>query len=108
LATQLQEFSKIIFWGADGDEFVVRDVVRLEALVLPRYFRHAKINSFVRQLNMYGFQKTKHSPFRSTFRHPHFRRDAPYFPPDLATTCPPSGANSPIRPNAPTSRRNKQ
>lgn len=56
-------------------EFVIKDVEKLEEIVLPRYFRHNKINSFVRQLNMYGFHKIKHNNFKSTFRHEHFQKD---------------------------------
>lgn len=33
------------------------------------------MNSFVRQLNMYGFHKIKHNNFKSTFRHEHFQKD---------------------------------
>lgn len=32
------------------------------------------MNSFVRQLNMYGFHKTKHNNFKSTFKHPNFQK----------------------------------
>ena len=32
------------------------------------------MNSFVRQLNMYGFHKTKHNNFKSTFKHPMFQK----------------------------------
>jgi hypothetical protein len=51
---------------------VIKDCIKLEEIVLPRYFRHNKLNSFVRQLNMYGFHKIKHTACKSTFRHKHF------------------------------------
>ena len=37
------------------------------------------MNSFVRQLNMYGFHKTKHNNFKSTFKHPMFQKGKEYF-----------------------------
>jgi hypothetical protein len=47
--------------------------------VLPRYFRHNKINSFIRQLNMYGFHKSRADHSKSVFSHPLFLRDREYF-----------------------------
>ncbi|KAH8921930.1 hypothetical protein BT69DRAFT_1263975 [Atractiella rhizophila] len=47
----------IIRWSANGDSFIVRQQERLRVEVLPNFFKHAKLESFVRQLNMYGFKK---------------------------------------------------
>lgn len=40
----------------DGKSFEVKDPKRLEAEVLPRYYRHGHFTSFVRQLNFYNFK----------------------------------------------------
>jgi hypothetical protein len=42
----------------DGSAFEVKDPKKLEAEVLPKYFRHSRFQSFVRQLNFYNFKKT--------------------------------------------------
>ena len=41
----------------DGLSFHVKDPARLEKEVLPKYFRHSRFQSLVRQLNFYDFKK---------------------------------------------------
>ena len=90
----MEEYQKIVYWSANGLEFIIKDVVKFEEIVLPRYFRHKKMNSFVRQLNMYGFHKMKHNHFKSTFKHEFFQKDRQYSSPYLET-CSPSSKGSP-------------
>jgi hypothetical protein len=40
----------------DGKSFEVIDPKRLEEEVLPRFFRHASFQSFLRQLNFYAIK----------------------------------------------------
>jgi heat shock transcription factor 1 len=72
---QSDEFSKIIFWAPSGREFVIKDVNKFQQIVLPRFFRHSKMNSFIRQLNMYGFHKSRADHSKSVFSHPLFLKD---------------------------------
>ncbi|XP_039264739.1 heat shock factor protein-like isoform X2 [Styela clava] len=44
-------------WNEAGTSFIVKDQVQFSKIVLPKYFKHNKFASFVRQLNMYGFRK---------------------------------------------------
>lgn len=56
---------------------MIKDVSKFQQVVLPRYFRHSKMNSFIRQLNMYGFHKSRNELTKSVFSHPLFHRDRP-------------------------------
>lgn len=72
------QHSEYIAWQPSGDAFLIKKVDGLQEHVLPRFFKHSNLQSFVRQLNMYGFSKTSHDPSHREFRHPNFlkgRRD---------------------------------
>ncbi|XP_072364071.1 heat shock factor protein 1 isoform X4 [Scyliorhinus torazame] len=49
--------NELICWSASGNSFHVFDQGRFAKEVLPKYFKHNNMASFVRQLNMYGFRK---------------------------------------------------
>ncbi|KAJ9475130.1 Heat shock transcription factor [Pseudozyma hubeiensis] len=74
--------SDLISWGSSGTVFSVANPAEFSRLVLPNWFKHSNWQSFVRQLNMYGFHKVNHSyqgnPTDEVqvweFRHPSFRR----------------------------------
>lgn len=53
--------SDYIKWGPSGNTLVVTDPVAFARDVLPRYFKHDNIRSFVRQLNIYGFQRCRNA-----------------------------------------------
>ncbi|KAJ2711197.1 Flocculation suppression protein [Coemansia spiralis] len=72
----------LIAWTADGDCFKVTDPPDFSREVLPVYFKHGNWQSFVRQLNMYGFHKISDLAYGGVFgdaqlwvfKHPSFRR----------------------------------
>lgn len=49
-------------WVRGGKSFVILDPKKFSETVLPKYFKHNKLTSFVRQLNFYGFHKVRIDP----------------------------------------------
>ena len=69
-----------IVWTAKGDSFVITDPDTFARDILPTYFKHNNIRSFIRQLNTYGFRKRTNissSDEHLEFFHEKFRRDEP-------------------------------
>ncbi|CAH2251844.1 heat shock factor 2 isoform X1 [Pelobates cultripes] len=53
--------NEFITWSQNGQSFLVLDEQRFAKEILPKYFKHNNMASFVRQLNMYGFRKVVHA-----------------------------------------------
>ncbi|KAK0567557.1 Flocculation suppression protein [Tilletia horrida] len=74
--------SNMISWAPSGTVFSVANPSVFSKVVLPQWFKHSNWQSFVRQLNMYGFNKVNQTfqgePSEEVqvweFRHPRFRR----------------------------------
>jgi hypothetical protein len=69
--------ARIVSFTPDGCAFKIHSRERFITEVSPAHFSQAKITSFVRQLNFYGFEKLLDGPNRGAFGHPYFRRGYP-------------------------------
>ncbi|XP_060551069.1 heat shock factor protein 1-like, partial [Ruditapes philippinarum] len=77
---------ELIAWDTSGLSFHVYDQARFAKEILPLYFKHNNIASFIRQLNMYGFRKVVHLESGAIktesddieFHHPYFMRGQEY------------------------------
>ncbi|KAM3140952.1 hypothetical protein pb186bvf_006963 [Paramecium bursaria] len=54
-----QEYQHIIEWNENGTKFLVHSKLQVEQIILPIYFKHNSYQSFLRQLNKYGFKMHK-------------------------------------------------
>jgi len=66
-----------IKWGETNDSFIIVDPVEFGKNILPKYFKHNNICSFVRQLSTYSFTRVDNQSEKWEFRNPFFKKDSP-------------------------------
>lgn len=69
--------SDTISWTPSGESFELRNLTEFSEQVLPKYFKHNNLASFVRQLNMYDFHKQRKGGSSQVFSHPLFMKGRP-------------------------------
>jgi len=71
-----KELAPIVTWTRNGEAFAILDGDKFASDVLPKYFKHSNLCSFVRQLNTYGFKKVTIRDCNDLeFKHKLFHRD---------------------------------
>lgn len=79
--------SGIITWSEDGTSIIIHNNTLFETRVLPQHFIISRMDSFTRQMNLYGFKRTSDARKQrqkegidkfTTFEHPNFQRDQPH------------------------------
>ncbi|CAD8207801.1 unnamed protein product [Paramecium pentaurelia] len=70
----LESEQAAIFWNKEGTTFLIQDIGQLTDQILPLNFKHRNFQSFLRQLNMYGFKKLKNKQGKNEFVHQYFRK----------------------------------
>ena len=71
------ENDDIICWVSNGTAFKVLSPKRLEAEILPKFFRHGRFQSMVRQLNFYAFKKVTKERSSWVYSHEYFLAGRP-------------------------------
>jgi len=76
------EIDHLICWSIEGKSFIIKDQTEFAKSLLPYYYKHSNMASFVRQLNMYDFHKVMNVEAGGLrgerdeveFAHPYFER----------------------------------
>lgn len=68
------QHSEYICWTDDGTCVLIKDPNAFAKYVLPIYFKHNNLTSFIRQLNMYDFKKKKSQGPQQIYQHDLFER----------------------------------
>jgi len=76
LYTMLEEslHPEIFDWTEDGESIIIKKPAEFGSQLLPKYFKHNRITSFIRQLNMYNFQKKRSRNAEHIYSHDLFKR----------------------------------
>ena len=67
-------FPDIVDWNAEGTAIIIKKPLEFGQTILPAYFKHSNLTSFVRQLNMYDFRKRRTQNYEHSYYHDLFQR----------------------------------
>jgi hypothetical protein len=69
----------IVSFYSHGRGFGIHDPEKFVEEILPEYFKQSKLNSFLRQLNLYGFVRIQSGPDSGGYYHELFLKERPRF-----------------------------
>lgn len=78
--------NSIVSWSDNGTTFTVWNAQAFQKQILPQYFKHSNLCSFIRQLNTYGFHKVNCSNGEGgnlQFSHPQFQKNGKHLLPNI-------------------------
>merc|ERR1711871_1437903 len=67
------EGDDIVGWISSGKAFRIHSTERFQSVIIPKYFKHTKLTSFQRQLNLYGFRRITKGEDQGAYFHPKFQ-----------------------------------
>ena len=70
------ESSDVVEWIRNGTAFHIKDPKVMSDIYLPKYFRHGKFSSLIRQLNFYSFYKVQEGS-HVIYQHSYFQQGKP-------------------------------
>ena len=76
LYTMMEDSSiePVVQWTTDGNAINIRNIAKFTEEVLPAYYKHKNYSSFIRQLNMYGFNKMRHPEGEDIYANRYFKK----------------------------------
>jgi hypothetical protein len=75
---EMDGYAHVISWQGHGRAFLVHDPHEFASHIMPKYFKHTKLTSFQRQLNLYGFCRLTKGPDARAYYHELFLRGMPF------------------------------
>jgi len=69
-----KRFPEVIDWNEEGTALMILKPKEFCSKVLPKYFKHSQLTSFVRQLNLYNFHKRRTLTTEHVYYHDMFQR----------------------------------
>mmetsp|Transcript_16713 Transcript_16713/g.33271 ORF Transcript_16713/g.33271 Transcript_16713/m.33271 type:complete len:290 (-) Transcript_16713:204-1073(-) len=72
------DLANIVTWCPHGRAWRILKPRQFEIHVLPHYFQHQKLSSFVRQANGWGFRRLSQGHDRNSYYHEYFLRGLPH------------------------------
>ena len=75
---EFQVDPSIVSWLPHGRAFKIHKPQKFQNEVLPRVYKHTQLNSFLRQINLYGFYRINFGPDQGAYYHELFLRGKKY------------------------------